>query len=150
MPDIYSMSLDELEAHADAVSTRLAELREVAQMPEVMDDMLRRRRESQGDERGAEWVAPDGAHNAYPMGWEVTYDDRLWISLLHGNVWEPGVSGWREVSADEEKPPLWVQPTGAHDAYQKGDRVTFDEHVWFSIVDANVWSPAVYGWEKEQ
>lgn len=150
MSDIYSMTLDELEAHADAVSTRLSELREVAQMPEVIDDMLRKQRETSGDERGDEWQAPDGAHNAYPLGWEVQYDGRLWISLVHGNVWAPGESGWREVVADEEAPPLWVQPSGAHDAYQKGDRVTHDEAAWMCIVDNCVWAPGIYGWEKEQ
>ena len=84
------------------------------------------------------------------MGWEVTYDGATWISLVHGNVWEPGVSGWREVVAEDEAPALWVQPTGAHDAYQKGDRVTHDEAVWVSIIDANVWPPSIHGWEKEK
>ena len=49
--------------------------------------------------------------------------------------------------------PLWVQPTGAHDAYKKGDRVHFPkitDPVYESLIDANVWSPTVYaaGWKK--
>lgn len=49
--------------------------------------------------------------------------------------------------------PLWVQPTGAHDAYKKGDRVhfpTINDPVYESLIDANVWSPVVYaaGWRK--
>lgn len=49
--------------------------------------------------------------------------------------------------------PIWVQPTGAHDAYKKGDRVhfpTINDPVYESLIDANVWSPAGYpaGWEK--
>jgi len=45
--------------------------------------------------------------------------------------------------------PLWVQPTGAHDAYAKGALVIFEGKVYRSLIDANVWSPAVYpaGWE---
>ena len=44
----------------------------------------------------------------------------------------------------------WKQPTGAHDAYAKGDRVTFGGKVWESTIDGNVWSPAVYpaGWTE--
>lgn len=43
----------------------------------------------------------------------------------------------------------WVAPTGAHDAYQSGDEVTFEGAVYRSVIDANVWSPADYpaGWE---
>ena len=46
--------------------------------------------------------------------------------------------------------PEWVQPTGAHDAYQMGDRVIFDGSVYESTINANTWSPADYpaGWKK--
>ena len=42
----------------------------------------------------------------------------------------------------------WVQPTGAHDAYNIGDQVTYVGHLWESLINANVWSPTVYpaGW----
>ena len=46
--------------------------------------------------------------------------------------------------------PVWKQPTGAQDAYMKGDRVHFPEKtdpVYESTVDDNVWAPNVYGWE---
>jgi len=43
----------------------------------------------------------------------------------------------------------WVQPTGGHDAYNTGDRVTHNGHTWVSTVDANVWEPGVYGWTQE-
>lgn len=44
----------------------------------------------------------------------------------------------------------WVQPFGAHDAYQTGDEVMFNGTQYRSVIDANVWSPAVYsaGWEE--
>ena len=47
-------------------------------------------------------------------------------------------------------PDPFVQPTGAADAYKKGDRVTFQGNVWESVIDANVWSPSAYpaGWKK--
>ncbi len=44
--------------------------------------------------------------------------------------------------------PDWVQPTGATDAYNKGDKVTYDGKHWVSTADANVWQPGVYGWDE--
>lgn len=42
----------------------------------------------------------------------------------------------------------FVQPTGAHDVYKKGDRVTFEGKVYESAIDNNVYSPTAYpaGW----
>ena len=51
---------------------------------------------------------------------------------------------WTVVSLDEW--PEWRQPTGAQDAYAKGDKVTHGGQHWVSDVDANVWEPGVYGW----
>ena len=44
--------------------------------------------------------------------------------------------------------PEWVQPSGAHDAYNIGDKVTYNGHIWESSIDENVWSPSDYpaGW----
>ena len=52
---------------------------------------------------------------------------------------------WVVVSIDEY--PEWVQPTGAHDAYNIGDKVTHNGKTWVSDVDNNVWEPGVYGWK---
>lgn len=38
----------------------------------------------------------------------------------------------------------FVQPTGAHDAYNKGDKVVFEGKTYVSAIDGNVWSPLVY------
>ena len=46
-----------------------------------------------------------------------------------------------------EEYPEWVQPTGAHDAYAKGAKVSHNGKKWVSTADANVWEPGVYGWE---
>ena len=53
---------------------------------------------------------------------------------------------WTAVSLDEY--PAWVQPTGAHDAYSKGDKVTHNGKRWTSDVDNNTWEPGVYGWTE--
>lgn len=57
---------------------------------------------------------------------------------------------WKEVAKPGEI-PVWKQPTGAHDAYMKGDKVWYPEKnttVYVSIIDNNVWQPGVYGWEE--
>ena len=45
--------------------------------------------------------------------------------------------------------PVWSQPTGAHDAYNKGDIVDYNGVLYKSLIDGNVWSPDAYprGWE---
>lgn len=40
--------------------------------------------------------------------------------------------------------PNWVQPTGAHDAYNLGDKVIFEGQTYESLVDANGYSPTAY------
>ena len=62
--------------------------------------------------------------------------------------WAPDVTPalWVVVSLDEW--PEWVQPTGAHDAYNTDDKVSHNEKHWISTVDANIWEPGVYGWRE--
>ena len=64
--------------------------------------------------------------------------------------WRPGNTPalWTRVSIDEW--PEWVQPTGAHDAYNTGDKVSHNEKHWISTMDANVYEPGVYGWTEEE
>jgi len=46
--------------------------------------------------------------------------------------------------------PEWVQPTGAHDVYNIGDKVIYEGKVYESLIDNNTWSPKDYpqGWEE--
>lgn len=102
----------------------------------------------QAHEDGQAWVQPTGAHDAYPVGAQVTHGGKTWENLTPFNVWEPGVSGWREVVEDGY--PEWIRPTGAHDAYNTGDRVSFEGSDYESLIDGNTWSPTEYpqGWRK--
>jgi len=56
---------------------------------------------------------------------------------------------WTRIKADLDpsEPEEWVQPTGAQDAYAKGDRVKHNGKVWESDVDSNVWEPGAVGTE---
>ena len=44
-----------------------------------------------------EWEQPDST-NPYSKGDKVTHNGKTWTSDIDGNVWEPGVFGWSEVS----------------------------------------------------
>ena len=62
--------------------------------------------------------------------------------------WTPDATPalWTAVSIDEY--PEWVQPTGAQDAYNTGDKVSYNGKYYVSTADANVWAPGVYGWNE--
>lgn len=44
--------------------------------------------------------------------------------------------------------PEWRQPTGAHDAYAEGAKVSHNEKHWISTIPANTYEPGVYGWDE--
>lgn len=50
-------------------------------------------------EEWPEWSQPVGAHDAYAKGDKVSHSGKHWTSDVDGNVWEPGVYGWTEVTA---------------------------------------------------
>lgn len=45
-----------------------------------------------------EWIQPAGSTDAYPIGAKVSHNGRRWVSTVDGNVWEPDVYGWNEVT----------------------------------------------------
>lgn len=49
-------------------------------------------------EEWPQWGQPVGAHDAYNAGDKVSHNEKHWISTTSGNVWEPGVYGWEEVT----------------------------------------------------
>ena len=55
-----------------------------------------------------------------------------------------------EKAKEDAKPkyPEWKQPLGAHDAYNKTDRVIWNGKVWETTINANVWAPNVTGWKE--
>lgn len=62
--------------------------------------------------------------------------------------WEPPAvpALWTRTSTEEW--PEWVQPTGAQDAYNTGDKVSHNNKHWISDIDGNVWAPGVFGWSE--
>ena len=98
--------------------------------------------------------------NLYPL-WETNTayavgDRRRYNELLYRCVqahtsqdnWTPDITPALWVRTWTDPFPEWVQPTGAHDAYMKGDKVSCDGLHWISDVDNNVWRPGIYGWSE--
>lgn len=89
----------------------------------------------------------------YSLGDKVQYNGLAYENIqAHTSQegWEPENTPalWKEISFEEF--PEWKQPTGSHDAYNKGDKVSFEGKHYISTIDGNVWSPASYpqGWEE--
>lgn len=85
---------------------------------------------------------------SYEVGAVVRYEGRL-FKVIQAHVsqadWFPSTataSLFREI-LPAGVIPEWVQPTGAHDAYNIGDRVVFNGAVYESLIDGNVWSPEI-------
>lgn len=49
-----------------------------------------------------------------------------------------------------EEYPEYKQPTGAHDAYKTGDKITYNEKHYECIFNGCVWNPDDYpqGWKE--
>lgn len=89
----------------------------------------------------------------YNMGDRVKHEGTLYKCLSpHTSQadWTPGsaVSLWVRMDNPNEEWPLWIQPTGAHDAYPLDAKVSYNGSRWISTIDANVYAPGVYGWTE--
>ena len=132
-----------------AINAEMGRRRTLDAGPDEQDRLNETQLKAAGITQGAPWRQPSGGHDAYPRDWKASHQGKDWISLITANVWEPGVSGWREDAPDGSY-PAWVQPTGGHDAYRLGARVSHKGQRWVNDgSDANVWEPGVYGWTKE-
>ena len=60
--------------------------------------------------------------------------------------WMPDITPALWVAVSIEEYPEWVQPTGAHDAYNIGDKVTYKGNHYVCAVNGNVYAPDVSGW----
>lgn len=85
----------------------------------------------------------------YIVGERIQYNGLLYKCVQEHTSqddWTPDATPalWVHISA--ETFPEWVQPTGAADAYNTGDKVSHNGKHYISDIDANVWEPGVYGW----
>ena len=65
--------------------------------------------------------------------------------------WKPDVTAslYTPIGLNDAGYPIWSKPTGAHDAYNIGDIVEYNETLYKSLIDGNIYSPDEYpaGWE---
>ena len=99
--------------------------------------------------------------NIYPS-WEIgkvleiddvlKYNDELYRVIQSHTTqsdWTPNISQSLFTKIQPANViPIWVQPTGSHDAYDIDDKVEFEGSVYESTIDANTYSPTAYpaGW----
>lgn len=88
---------------------------------------------------------------AYAINDRIRYGNKLYRCVQSHTSqadWTPDVAPalWTKISIEEY--PQWIQPTGEQDAYNIGDKVTFNGSRYESLINANVWSPTAYpqGW----
>lgn len=100
------------------------------------------------------WAFPEWKYPvAYSTDERVQYRGFLY-KCVQGHTsqadWAPDITPalWTRVGDPGEEWPEWIQPTGAHNAYAKGDKVSHNDKHWISDVDGNVWEPGVYGWTE--
>lgn len=149
--ELSTMTDAELVDLLGLTQRELSRRREAERIAESIDALVRDYAGAAGRdlEPGSAWERPTSIVDSYPLGSEVTHAGARWRSLASANTGEPGVAGWRVVS-EEGEPAEWVQPSSVVDAYQVGERVTFEGEAWVSIIANNTWSPEGYpaGWER--
>lgn len=97
---------------------------------------------------------------AYQVGEYLTYgqngvgDPQLYkVVQAHTSQadWTPDETPalYDAIGLDDDGYPVWSQPTGAHDAYNKGDIVNYNGVLYESQIDGNTYSPDAYsaGWK---
>ena len=95
------------------------------------------------------------ADTQYEVDVRVRYDNVLYKCLqahTSQEAWTPvaAPSLWAKVLIpDENVIPEWEQP-GSTNPYMIGDKVIFEDKVYESVIDNNIWSPAAYpaGWKE--
>lgn len=96
--------------------------------------------------------------NANPVNSYAPLEEQLNALTVRVDILENKVSQLEKTSTGEpteepteplEEYPEYVQPTGAHDAYHIGDKITYNGKHYECIFDNCVWTPDAYpqGWK---
>ena len=97
-----------------------------------------------------EWL---GNGLTYKTNDRLMYNDKFYKVLqdhTSQSDWTPDTASslYVEIADPSNEYPEFKQPAGAHDAYAKGSKITFEGKHYISLIDANVYSPTAYpaGW----
>lgn len=110
------------------------------------------------------WIAPTGAQDMYKVGEWMIWTDGSLYECLSDTTYSPEelASAWKKyeegggtpVESEPDTPtetiPEFVQPTGAENAYNIGDKVRFEGKIYESLINGNTYSPTAYplGWKE--
>jgi hypothetical protein len=96
------------------------------------------------------WVQPIGSVDAYPIGARVTFGGYTWQNTIAANVWQPGVTGWTNLT------PPTTSNWAVGVAYKIGDIVIYQPNGFtYKCLQAHTsiatWNPpaAVSLWQKQ-
>ena len=108
----HRAALTALDAQLQPAWQYRARLAALASAPGRIDEIAAGVLEATSRERGAPWVQPEGAHNAYPAGWTVTHGGTEYVSTQTGNASEPGTTGaaWIIRVEPGDGPVEWALP----------------------------------------
>lgn len=136
--DIFE--IDDDEARRQAIIERAYALR--AFMDKLSEDLPD---EDVAEGPGVDMLPLWNPGQTYEVGDRCRWQDKAY-SVLQAHTaqadWSPDKvpALYRRIEVGPDIPE-WVQPTGAHDAYNAGDKVKHNGAVWESLIDANVWEP---------
>lgn len=104
------------------------------------DEMKRLLEQAQGNAKPDDSYAPLADRVKAIEEWGTTMEKRLSKLESGSSTEEPG-----------DKWPEYKQPTGAHDAYHVGDKITYNGKHYTCVLDGCVWAPDIYpqGWQEE-
>lgn len=107
---------------------------------------------------------PLGATDTYMKGDKVSFEGSYYQSNINYNVYSPTAypQCWTKLDdtgentelepepGDDDEYPEFVQPTGAHDTYNIGDKVTYNGRHYECAMNGNAYSPDAYpqGWRQ--
>lgn len=91
---------------------------------------------------------------AYEVGDLFKYKSNLYkVIQKHASQedWKPNeVASLYKDYMSEDVIDNWKQPQGAHDAYNKDDKVIYNDKIYISTTNNNVWKPTEYGWKLDE
>ena len=99
-----------------------------------------------------EELEEEAREKANPVNSYAPLEERLEALESRVDRLETKLSSQGQTSPEEpseEEYPEYVQPTGAHDAYKIGDKITYNGKKYECIYDGCVWTPDAYpaGWK---
>jgi hypothetical protein len=106
LPEINWTTLTDTDVSALKMQATLEEERRyrISVVQVKVDDLSTEYLKDVGRTKGASWVQPTGAHDAYPLNYIVVSGGKTWKSKISANVWAPGLDPrwWEDMTPVDE------------------------------------------------